>query len=681
MAGVDYDFLLGVVLFLCATWFSGRAFKQVRLPAILGEFMMGLLLGPQMFDVVPFASDGNCDTLVSDPNQAQIGTTYVAAEDTLAVPVVANASNNLSVGAVAVVKRFLAQKGGGHDCRQIHMWDGEHHQDVWSFVGFLGVTLLIMESGMHINFEKIALVGVRPFIVAIIGTGGPLLFGMLLVEVFWPGQMYPDGFAAGCALAPTSVGISIKLLDDAKMLNSMAGQTTLTAAFVDDVFSLVLLVMLRQLAGGNANAGSITGTTIAAFAFLGGGVVLARKVFPVIIPKILDKIPEFKSASIQPRAEVHLTIMIGSLIFFAWIGDMIGSPLLGAFVAGMCFTDVPLSHLIWQQQMKRILKWMVRIFFAATVAFAIPVDKMMNGESLMRGLVIGLVPGILMKLVSGVAAAMPYKDAEARRLAAAASPATCGGKVQPLQFLVGTAMIARGEFAFLVALQASKLKRSDDTYMLREEVYASVTWALMCALISAPFLFKWSLRMYTRAVPVLRGDLIGGSTHSGEDFVIKLTGKHHTGLLHDVLDTLHKGGLDIVEARALVASGDAEDEEHTDCDIFIVRPRGKQKDFDDEKLQEIKHDLMCMLGHAGGEIEFTTKERSSRADAIEAGQVSGVTESLVVSNTVSVFNSGPAKVLPHNGGMDGNGVNGHSNGNGQGVEVTEVVDLAPGGDA
>jgi hypothetical protein len=214
---------------------------------------------------------------------------------------------------------------------------------------------------------------------------------------------------------------------------------------------------------------------------------------------------------------------------------MIGSPLLGAFVAGMCFTDVPLSHLIWQQQMKRILKWMVRIFFAATVAFAIPVDKMMNGESLMRGLVIGLVPGILMKLVSGVAAAMPYKDAEARRLAAAASPATCGGKVQPLQFLVGTAMIARGEFAFLVALQASKLKRADDTYMLREEVYASVTWALMCALISAPFLFKWSLRMYTRAVPVLRGDLIGGSTHSGEDFVIKLTGKHHTGAVTDTL--------------------------------------------------------------------------------------------------------------------------------------------------
>ena len=53
------------------------------------------------------------------------------------------------------------------------------------------------------------------------------------------------------SLAP-QVGISIKLLSDAKMLNSMAGQTTLTAAFIDDVFSLVLLVLLASLSEGQA---------------------------------------------------------------------------------------------------------------------------------------------------------------------------------------------------------------------------------------------------------------------------------------------------------------------------------------------------------------------------------------------------------------------------------------------
>ena len=109
--------------------------------------------------------------------------------------------------------------------------------------------------------------------------------------------------------------------------------------------------------------------------------------------------------------------------------------------------------------------------------------------------------------------------------------------------------------------------------------------------------------------------------------IVTHTGKHHTGMLHEVIDTLHEEGLDIVEARAAVAGGNP-DREHEDVDAFVVRPRGKQKDFDDEKLkvrrathtrtlrpsltfpppllsQEIKHHLMEMLGHGSGEIDFT----------------------------------------------------------------------------
>ena len=46
----------------------------------------------------------------------------------------------------------------------------------------------------------------------------------------------------------------------------------------------------------------------------------------------------------------------------------------------------------------------------------------------------------------------------------------------------------------------------------------------------------------------------------------------------------------MLEARAEV-QGDVDDEHHKDSDIFIVRPRGKQKDYDDEKLREIRHEL------------------------------------------------------------------------------------------
>ena len=56
-------------------------------------------------------------------------------------------------------------------------------------------------------------------------------------------------------------------------------------------------------------------------------------------------------------------------------------------------------------------------------------------------------------------------------------------------------MIARGEFAFLVAYSAQKLVKAGDdgeaeVYMLSKDVYAAVTWGLMWALIAAPFLFK-----------------------------------------------------------------------------------------------------------------------------------------------------------------------------------------------
>ena len=88
------------------------------------------------------------------------------------------------------------------------------------------------------------------------------------------------------------------------MLNSLAGQTTLTAAFVDDVFSLVLLVLLNALAAGSANAGSIALKTCLAFGFLGLGVLLAKHVFPQL-PKLLERLPYQKDASIQPHDEMQ----------------------------------------------------------------------------------------------------------------------------------------------------------------------------------------------------------------------------------------------------------------------------------------------------------------------------------------------------------------------------------------
>jgi len=177
--------------------------------------------------------------------------------------------------------------------------------------------------------------------------------------------------------------------------------------------------------------------------------------------------------------------------------------------------------------------------------------------------------------------------------------------VQPLQYLVGCAMVARGEFAFLVASQAFQLQKGDTgERMLGEDAYAMVTWGLVWALIMAPFGFRWALATYQRASPILRSLAIGGEECTGRDFVIRVIGHHHTGMLHEVLNTLHAEGLDVIEAQADISSGDMKSEDHMDRDVFIVRSRGAQKDFDDEKLHEIEHHLTELLGSETAQIKF-----------------------------------------------------------------------------
>ena len=290
--------------------------------------------------------------------------------------------------------------------------------------------------------------------------------------------------------------------------------------------------------------------------------------------------------------------MLGNLVFYAWFAsEFIGSHLLGAFVAGMCFVNVPRSHQIWVNQLKRIIRWLIRIFFAATVGFAVPVKEMKEPEAMWKGLLLGLIPGVMCKVISGIPARKKWEKHEYAR-ASKASIMTRYGIVQPIQYLVGTAMVARAEFAFLVAVSATTMKRSGTPdFMLTSEVYAALTWALVWALILAPFLFKWALAVYMKASPIKRGMSIGGATANNRNFVIQVVGQHHSGVLKEIMNAIHGEGMDVIECR-VETDGDV------DMHYFVVESRGRQKDFDDEKLQDIRHHIQEILGDEKAVVMF-----------------------------------------------------------------------------
>ena len=184
---------------------------------------------------------------------------------------------------------------------------------------------------MHMHFDKLKLVRARSLGVAIIGTGFPVVAGIACVKLLGY-DAWPDGVAAGVALAPTSVGIALKLLTESKQMTSEYGQVIITSAFIDDVFSLILLVILINLAEGSASVLRISWPIVASCAFVAFGTWLGTFHLPKLFDRILKRIKDNPLLSWQPRDEVHLSAMFVLLIFYGWVGSLIGSHVRLSFV-------------------------------------------------------------------------------------------------------------------------------------------------------------------------------------------------------------------------------------------------------------------------------------------------------------------------------------------------------------
>ena len=235
----------------------------------------------------------------------------------------------------------------------------KHIESIWTFIGNVGVTLMIMASGMHIHFEKMKVVGPRALAVAIAGTALPLASGTVVVGAF-TGRYFPDGFAAGCLRADVGGDLdpSARRGEDAQ---HVGGADDAERGVHRRRLLLISLNIMYELAKGEVVAWRIVLQVVISFAFLGFAVVLGIYVFPHL-KRLLNKIPEKKNANIQPRDEVHLFLMLAWLVLLGWLAYiLIGSHLLGAFAAGMCFVNVGRSQQIWQSQLKRLLAWGIHL--------------------------------------------------------------------------------------------------------------------------------------------------------------------------------------------------------------------------------------------------------------------------------------------------------------------------------
>jgi Kef-type K+ transport system membrane component KefB len=214
--------LLLLSLVIAAAKLGGAAANRVGQPAVFGELLIGLLLGPTLLNVLawPLFSEQPGDT----------------------------------VRAVQVPLLGLIQD-----------------------MADIGVVLLMFVAGLETDLDEMRRVGKVAVWSAAAGVFLPFVGGIATAAAFGMPVVW-EGVFVGTILTATSVSISAQSLMELGVLKSKVGLTILGAAVVDDMMGLIVLSIVVACAQAGAGVGFVQVGVIALRlgGFLGGAVLVGR---------------------------------------------------------------------------------------------------------------------------------------------------------------------------------------------------------------------------------------------------------------------------------------------------------------------------------------------------------------------------------------------------------------------
>jgi len=208
----------------------------------------------------------------------------------------------------------------------------------------IGVILLMFGVGLHFHLKD--LLAVKG--VAIPGAIGQSLVATLAaMAVFhWLGLPLKSGAVIGMAMAVASTVVLMRVLMDADVLNSTQGHVAVGWLIVEDIFTVVLLVIIPII--GTSDASTTTQAT-PGNVWLTLGIALLKLAALVaivivggsrVIPWVL-----FRVARLRSRELFTLTVLVFSIAIAAGSYAFFGASMaLGAFLAGMAVAQSPASH-------------------------------------------------------------------------------------------------------------------------------------------------------------------------------------------------------------------------------------------------------------------------------------------------------------------------------------------------
>jgi Kef-type K+ transport system membrane component KefB len=297
--------LVDLFVLFAAAKVAGELFTRARQPPLVGEVLVGVLIGPHVFGLV-----GSPDTSLIDLFEGKGG--EEAAEEALTI--------------------------------------------VLDVLALLGVIILLFFVGLETRLRDLLDVGGRATLVGVLGIIFPFALGFGLIWVIDPTNaedLEIEAAFVATAMVATSVGITARVLGDVGAIRTREARIILGAAVVDDILALLLLAVVSGLGEDDFDALELGLTALAAVGF----VVFAALVGTRVIQQYsihLDKLQITNAPFL-----VAIIVMLGLSALAGIIGL---AAIIGAFLAGMILAEAK-ERWNLERQALPVYEFLVPFFF------------------------------------------------------------------------------------------------------------------------------------------------------------------------------------------------------------------------------------------------------------------------------------------------------------------------------
>jgi len=193
----------------------------------------------------------------------------------------------------------------------------------------VGVILLMFGVGLQLHVDE--LLAVRRVAVpgAMAGIGAATLLGGAAARA--AGWGWTSALVFGLTLSVASTVVLVRVLSDARQLHTSAGHIAVGWLVVEDIITVVMLVLLPSLVGADVTAGNLAASLLLTLLKVGGLIAIAIGVGTRAVPWLLDLMAVTRSRELFTLAV--LTLALGIAVVSTTLFGV--SMALGAFIAGL----------------------------------------------------------------------------------------------------------------------------------------------------------------------------------------------------------------------------------------------------------------------------------------------------------------------------------------------------------